>query len=115
MSRGLGREQLRVLSVMNDFWWDMVGLKQKAWGMRRNNCPGGPVYTLRYREGGRENHHHSFKRALDSLVTRGLAEVRYEPPLTGNKKPWAEYRLTEKGLSVQFRNCTLKDKDAANE
>ena len=107
MSRGLGKTQRRILETLanwgcsyGDGWHSLRGIKAKCWGRRGGH--------LDYWKDHEQNHHYSFRRALDSLAKRGLLECRFEGR-DWRKTAYREYRLTEEGLSVHSRLCTLTE------
>jgi hypothetical protein len=105
MSRGLGELEIMAL------WAFHKHAESHAAGELCRECTAGgfiPIYKLRrlawpgtnfqdfapYRgtpEAHRRNYPGAFKRALDRMVRSGYAEYRWQ----------SQYRLTEKGLSVQ--------------
>ena len=114
MSRGLGRVQQQILLQLckePERWLWLGQLKERVWGRREQQMRGGRPTTLNYSDHGRENHHFSFRRALDSLVTAGLVETRREqlPWVPKRRRLRIEYKVTDKGLSVYFQLCTLTE------
>lgn len=121
MSRGLGEVQIQALGgfiwkgVIVDEWRDLRAIKRCAWG-DRSDASMYPDSTLaQVRKSGEEhknNHHGSFRRALELLVKSGYLEVRNVWPtfpelerfersqgmyFYSRRTPDREYRLTDKG------------------
>ena len=117
MSRGLGTIQREILGAMADDGWPTMRdgwrtlnmIKRRVWGVSRGSwaCAlAGRHEVLRAWHDGQETNHYSFRRALDSLVARGLLELRPDWR-RGRHTPVKTYRITAKGRTEHSRLCNV--------
>lgn len=96
---------------IDEDWCGLRLIKLRAWGDRSHvTCaPNFNLHPFRQTaEGFKENHHSSFKRALELLAKSGYLEARcWSSWKRYELRVRREYRLTVK-VSVHFRKSTLK-------